>query len=87
MLFHADFSLHTFTPPVLSNKDFPQNGTPKILFLREELVKKVLSVIEKEAKDDNPGSVYLRGPRGSGKTVLLNILGERLSKLYPSCLN
>ncbi len=66
------------------NINIPDNGIGKVLLRRSEFVKEQIDNII----HNNITSIYYRGPTGSGKSVLLQLLGEALTaKKYPVSKN
>jgi predicted AAA+ superfamily ATPase len=58
------------------NEIFPENGIGSALFCREALIARFL----KEFFNSNGLNFYIRGPRGSGKTMVLYLIGQELQR-------
>jgi hypothetical protein len=58
-------------------KSFPKNGIGLQLFERKKLVSKIIDEID-DMRHYDSNSYYFRGPRASGKTTLLNLVGQKL---------
>ena len=56
---------------------FPENGVGTILLSRESLVNSIVD----EVRNGRNKSYYYRGPRASGKSVVLNLIGKKLVEL------
>lgn len=66
-------SLPSNVPKSNSKIIFPANGVPKHHVSRSKFVDQIVNNIISSNE-----SQYIRGPRGSGKTVLLKLIGEKL---------
>ena len=66
-----------FTFPASSNELFPDNGIGSFVIEREILVKKMIDIVN----GSKVSNYYFRGPRGSGKSFMLNLLGKRLREM------
>jgi len=66
-----------FTFPASSNELFPDNGIGSFVIEREILVKKIIDMVNGK----KVSNYYFRGPRGSGKSFILNLLGKRLREM------
>ena len=58
--------------------DFPLNGIGSQVFGRNDLVESIVVKIDELSKTGDVCNMYLRGPRGSGKSVLLQLIGKML---------
>ena len=61
----------------IEDEIFPENGVGNTLFNRRALVNRFLEDVFHSKKR----RFYIRGPRGSGKTVLLYLIGRELQRL------
>lgn len=66
--------LSDFTFPSSSAEIFPDNGVGSCMIDRNVLVNKVSDILS----ENKVASYYFRGPRGSGKTLMLYLLGRKL---------
>jgi hypothetical protein len=58
---------------------FPEDGIGTELFKRQKLINEMTNLILTKKRGHR--HLYFRGPRGSGKTVLLNLIGRQLQSL------
>ena len=80
VLLVANEDLIEFTFPSSSNEKFPDNGIGSFIIHRNVLVNKMIDIVI----ENKVSNYYFRGPRGSGKSFMLNLLGEKLKeKNYP----